>query len=100
MSFFKKLFGQKKPEDIEFYVPEGMEGVILEGIGMHWAGSCKPLVESALSEVTGIEKFIVEPPPNDRVFVLFNPSKTNLDAIGKAIKECGFDVKKVKEIES
>ncbi len=35
MSFFKKLFGQKKPEDIEFYVPEGMEGVILEGIGMH-----------------------------------------------------------------
>lgn len=35
MSYLNKLFGKKQSEDIDFHVPEGMEGILLEGIGMH-----------------------------------------------------------------
>lgn len=93
MGLFSKLFSQK--EVIYPEVGEGMSGVFMQGIGMHWASGCKPLVEAALKNVDGVETFIVETPPKDHAYVIFDPKRTNIDSIKKAIIETGYDVQNV-----
>lgn len=98
MNLFRKLFKSKKEVSYPD-VSEGMKGILLKGIGMHWAYGCKPLVEEALSQVDGIQSYAVIAPPQDQAFVVFNPEKTDVNRIKQAITESGYGVKRVIEKE-
>jgi copper chaperone CopZ len=55
-------------------------------------------VEEALKNLGGVQDFIVEIPPKDQAFVVFDPKKTSPASIQDAIVEAGYDVKEVVEI--
>ncbi len=101
MRLFKRLFkqGKSKPE-VYPIVPEGMKGVFMKGIGMHWAQRCKPLVEGALKDVKGVQDFTVEAPPKDQAFIVFDPTRVSIDMIQNVIIETGYDVKNMVELDS
>ena len=101
MRLFKRLFqrGASKA-DVYPIVPEGMKGVFMKGIGMHWAHRCKPLVEGALKDVEGVQDFKVEAPPKDQAFIIFDPKLVSLDMIQNVIIEAGYDVKNMVKLDS
>ena len=101
MRLFKRLFkqGESKAE-VYPIVPEGMKGVFMQGIGMHWAHKCKPLVEEALKNVEGVRNFTVEAPPKDQAFIVFDPKIVGFGMIKNAIIEAGYDVKNMMDLDS
>ena len=99
MGFLKKFFGLEEPEPVVYPdIPENMQGVLMKKIGMHCASGCKTLVEGALKEAEGVQDFVVEAPPQDLAFVVFDPDKTNTDKLKDAIIGSGYNVREMEKI--
>lgn len=49
-------------------------------------------MEGALKEAEGVQNYVVEAPPQDQAFVVFDPKQTSPDKIKEAIIQAGYDV--------
>jgi Cu+-exporting ATPase len=58
--------------------------------GMHCAG-CVSVIQNYISELSGINKIEVNL-ANEKALIEYDPSRTNLDVIEKAIQETGYQV--------
>lgn len=67
-----------------------MESVVLKVAGMT-CGGCVRSVTNVLNPITGVSNVVVTLQPSE-ARVTFDPDKTNIDTLRKAIEGAGFDV--------
>lgn len=67
-----------------------MESVVLKVAGMT-CGGCVRSVTNVLQPLAGVTNVVVTLQPSE-ARVTFDPAKTNLDMLRKAIESAGFDV--------
>jgi len=67
-----------------------MENVVLKVAGMT-CGGCVRSVTNVLQPIAGVTNVLVTLQPGE-ARVTFDPAKTNIDVLRKAIEDAGFDV--------
>jgi len=68
---------------------ETNEQVVLQIAGIT-CSSCADIVEVALSQVDGVKDVVMD--NTGKATVVFNPQKTNVEALKEAIRKAGYDV--------